>query len=774
MSKTLQIFIIFQLIFSFEVEEQLSITELQDEAELFIFNESYVDAISNYEKIYDIQSLIFGVNHKNLANTLITLGDLYYKVEDEINALRCFQESIAIIFYNENINKQSYITPLEYLFEIYLNNDQLEIASDISDKLSGLYNLDTLVYDNIKWANILSEKKYNYSSIANNENIDSTISYIDPITYLDSANFYINSERYQDAVEPLLSAFIEGYERITYINYEEFYKSFKPQQLNELSNYLQILKYSDSKDIQASTYLNLSLIELQLGNNNLSFTYINEYSKLMPDEIITYIILGNIFFNQTNYIDALLEYQKILWLYPNDIDALFRQAICMYQLEYFSDAKFNFEKILNLNEDNYQSIYYLALIQNKLGDSESAIKLFSRLLLYNSKDAEIYNYLGNLYFANDNLKQALYAFEESIKLDPYNSEIYYNLGMIYEKLLNPRNAIKNYKQAIQMDYNNTDLVYRLGMIFYKEGEYKKSIEYLRRYVASNYEDIEVLEILASILQSLDRFPEAIEIYKKLINYNDKNIRYFMDVAKLYWKLENFEKSKYYYQTVLESNNFNGEVFYFLGYIANKEEEYELAKNYLLSAYDCDFLSDDLFSQFALSLTNTKDYKLMIKLLNQGFLYNPNNLNIIFHLSNAYLETGNYDKAIELMEEYLIYNPNDLTALYRNGIAYFHKKDFNSAYKYLKRTKATDDFEIFYYLGASKYNSGEYRNAIPYFKKSLIINPNNKFAVYLLGQCYISLGDKKESKRQLRLLLNVDTSLFETLKLSFNTKFEANN
>jgi len=162
------------------------------------------------------------------------------------------------------------------------------------------------------------------------------------------------------------------------------------------------------------------------------------------------------------------------------------------------------------------------------------------------------------------------------------------------------------------------------------------------------------------------------------------------------------------------------------------------------------------------------------LLNQGLQYNPNNLNIIYYLSSAYIENGIYGKAIELMEEYLIYNPNDLTALYRIGIAHFYNKDFNSAYKYLKLTRTNDDFEIFYYLGASKYNNNEYRNAIPYFKKSLIINPNNKFAVYLLGQCYISLGDKKESKRQLRLLLNVDTSLFETLKLSFNTKFETNN
>ena len=82
MKKIIQLFILSSFIISFEVEEKLSIIELKDEAQLFILNQSYVDAISNYEKIYDIQSLIFGLEHKNLAETLTILGDLYYKIDD--------------------------------------------------------------------------------------------------------------------------------------------------------------------------------------------------------------------------------------------------------------------------------------------------------------------------------------------------------------------------------------------------------------------------------------------------------------------------------------------------------------------------------------------------------------------------------------------------------------------------------------------------------------------------------------------------------------------
>ena len=272
MIKIISLFILFSFCLSFEVEEQLSITELEEEAQLFILNKSYLDAISNYEKIYDIQSLIFGVNHKNVSNTLIVLGDLYYKSDDEINALRCFQESIRIIHYNYMLDNQSFITPLEYLFEIYLNNEQTNIAGEISNKLSALYSLDTLSYDMVVWSEILNNRIYTDNHDTLHAINDSSIVFINPQSYLDSAKMHINSNQYKESVDPLLGAFIEGYDIFTYNDYSNFFTSFNNNQLNELSDFLQILKYSDSQDIQATIYFYLAIISYQLGNNNLSFS----------------------------------------------------------------------------------------------------------------------------------------------------------------------------------------------------------------------------------------------------------------------------------------------------------------------------------------------------------------------------------------------------------------------------------------------------------------------------------------------------------------------
>ena len=162
---------------------------------------------------------------------------------------------------------------------------------------------------------------------------------------------------------------------------------------------------------------------------------------------------------------------------------------------------------------------------------------------------------------------------------------------------------------------------------------------------------------------------------------------------------------------------------------------------------------------------------MIFILNEGLNFNPNNQNIIYYLGLAYYKIGFYNKSIHFLKDYYLSNSSDLTAVYTMGMAYFYNQDYKNAFKYLSIANSNDDYEILYYLGACQYHLENYRKAIPFYKKSLIINPQNSYAIYLLGQTYIVLGNKKEAKRQLKLLTDLDTILFETLKLSFNTKFD---
>jgi len=769
--KKILLIIFLSLFFSFEVEEQLSITELKEEAKLFILNKSYLDAISNYEKIYDMQSLIFGPNHKNLSETLIILGDLYYKVNDELNTIRCFQESVHIMHYNSLVSDQLFITPFEYLYEIYLNNDQLDIAEHISNHLEYLYSLDTLSYQNTNWTNAL---KHDLSlPLINSGSLFQTdsVMLISPYDYIDSAKYYIQNERFKESTIFLSNAFIEGFDLFDYTFYNNLFSEFKNPELTQLGDFFQIDKYSDNQDIQASAYFYLALISFQLGNNNLSSSYINEFLRLMPDDLMGFIILANNYYSEALYIDALSEYQKILWVDPNNYLALVQQGLCFYHLGYYNQAKDNFNQVLFDNPQDYNSLYYSGLIDYKNQDFENCIKLFLELLQYDSKNYELYNYLGDAYYELHNLKLALSAYKKSVALNAYDPKIYYKIGIIYEELLNINEAINNYNQSINMDENDVDLLYRLANILYQDNQLKKSLEYFRRYIAYNPRDIQVIETLADILYQLNRLPEAIDNYKRLIDLNQHDFKYYNNIAKSYWELGDYYQAEQYYQIVLNYNEADeGEIFYYLGYIANQTKEHDLAINYLLDSRQCGYANINLYSQLSYAGIQTKNYAEIIPFLHEGLYYNPNDYNLLYDLGVSYYELGLYDESIKVLSQYFIKNSTDLTAAYLMGVSYSKIKKYKLAKYYLELIDDNSDDEILYYLGICNFKLQNYNKAIRLFKKSLIINPQNAYTVYTLGQCYIESDNKRDAKRQLKSLMNLNPELFELLKASFDSKF----
>jgi len=769
--KKIGLLILLSAYLSFEAEDKLSITELKEESKLLILNESYIDAIANYEKIYDIQSLIFGSYHKNLSETLIILGDLYYKVDDELNTLRCFQEAIHIMHYNSLMSNQLLITPFEYLYEIYTSNEQLNIAEHISNYLSYLYSLDTLAYSHTNWSESLNLQSHSIT-LADTLAIQSdSIFIMSPTDYIDSAKFYIQEDIFNQATLFLSEAFVEGYDIFDYYFYNDLFNALNDEELNQLKDALQTSKYSDNQDIQAAAYFYLSIISYQLGNNNLSISYIQEFLRMMPDDLIGFLILANSYYADQHYIDALSEYQKIIWAYPNHELALFQQGLCFYKLGYETQAQANFNKVLNLNSDHYNSKYYLALISYSNNNFQQAIPLFLDLLQYDSKNYELYNYLGMAYYELDNLKSSLSAYKQVIQLNPYDPETYYQMGIIYEKLLKPSEAIKNYNQAINMDNDKQDLVYRLGMLLYQEGQFKKSLEYLRRYITYNPKDIEVIKILADILYNLNRLPEAIDNYKRLIELGENQSHYYHNIAKAYWDLGDYNNAKYYYNIIVNTDDLNhGEIFYYLGFIANHEKDYTLAQDYFYYARECDYMHINLYYQLAHSLIQQNEYSHIVPILHEGLYYHPNDYDLLYNLAFSYYQLNLYSESLNIFRKYFIKNNTDLTAAYLMGVAYFKIQDYQSALYYLDLVNNSSDYEILYYIGSCHYELNNYSTSIRFFKKSLIINPQNQYTVYALGKAYIQSDNKRDAKRQLKNLMNLDNSLFELLKIAFNDKF----
>ena len=158
------------------------------------------------------------------------------------------------------------------------------------------------------------------------------------------------------------------------------------------------------------------------------------------------------------------------------------------------------------------------------------------------------------------------------------------------------------------------------------------------------------------------------------------------------------------------------------------------------------------------------------MLHEGLYFHPDNYDLIYNLAFSYFHIDLYEDSITLFKKYITRNNNDLTASYLLGVAYYKMKKYKSSLYYMELVNNNNDFEILYYLGSCNYELENYSKAIRAFKKSLIINPRNEFTIYALGQAYIESGNKRDANRQLKALMNLDSELFELLKISFEASF----
>ena len=86
----------------------------------------------------------------------------------------------------------------------------------------------------------------------------------------------------------------------------------------------------------------------------------------------------------------------------------------------------------------------------------------------------------------------------------------------------------------------------------------------------------------------------------------------------------------------------------------------------------------------------------------------------------------YSQARRYLEEALEVNPaGDWAYLYLGGVMLEADKDFNGAIEHFEKAIQMGPINEFArdYMGIALLNRGLYREAIPYFKKSLEINPN---------------------------------------------------
>ncbi|MDA3941042.1 MAG: tetratricopeptide repeat protein [Spirochaetia bacterium] len=405
-------------------------------------NENYKQALSYYEKalkfspddkllLYRRAVLLYKVGNSSIAVEELKKLDIEPDIDENMYLAYQFfntkKFNQALYYGNMALHSDNQSTELHLLLgEINRELNNLDIAENHYRKaikldrtrLEGRYGLSLLLWMKYDYEAMITElKKISVSDSTNtissyytslcmsklNYKTDITIPSIQkeirnnvPDCYLFTAlgEEYIKAQLNQLAEKWFLKAIsLNNNFKDAHMNLIDFYKSEEnnDQLLKAYKNYLNI-----AFDLDKS----LEYIQLLYKNKIFSDT-ISEINKVLPSMSTNTKLLrmlGNSYRFTKNWDNAILSYQHILVLFPE-------------------------------NETVLQSLIYCL---DHAGRKSSALELLDKAFEYlKSPSINLQLIRGVLYFKNKNYDDALKIFRKTLNKKPNDWRIYHNIGMIY-------------------------------------------------------------------------------------------------------------------------------------------------------------------------------------------------------------------------------------------------------------------------------------------------------------------------------------------------------
>ena len=136
------------------------------------------------------------------------------------------------------------------------------------------------------------------------------------------------------------------------------------------------------------------MMDYQNNRYDLATENFKIYSKQNPSDIRALQAIGNIYFQNEDWIDAIYYYFKILQIEENNLIAKLNISKSLIAIDEYKDAEDILKSIINIYPNNFEIYYNLGLCYFNLNEFEFATKKFSQAILLNTTNSEIYYYLA--------------------------------------------------------------------------------------------------------------------------------------------------------------------------------------------------------------------------------------------------------------------------------------------------------------------------------------------------------------------------------------------
>jgi protein O-GlcNAc transferase len=306
---------------------------------------------------------------------------------------------------------------------------------------------------------------------------------------------------------------------------------------------------------------NLAKVMIELGFQEKALIHYEKVVKLIPNDYEAWLSYGKCFFNQMMFIDSLKCFDKSIELKPDDADSYYSRGLVYSDLKLYKKAAENYEKAILIKPDFAEAYYNLGIVFTELQLYDQALINYEKAIDYKNNYAEAYNNRGFVLFITNHMFDALASYDKAIQYMPDYAEAHYNRGVVLQELQYYELALSSYDMAVNYRNNYAEAYNNRGFILKKLGHYdlalksyESAILYLPDYADAHYNR-------GLVLQKLRRFKEALSSYDKAIEYKGDFVEAFNNRGNVLKELELFDLALISYE---KANEINSEFEYLYG------------------------------------------------------------------------------------------------------------------------------------------------------------------------------------------------------------------
>ncbi len=274
----------------------------------------------------------------------------------------------------------------------------------------------------------------------------------------------------------------------------------------------------------ANAHYNLGFAYREEGNDKLAKQELALYDELLKqegeyieipekptsEEIEKYLTLGDNYFKEGKFDEAIAEYKKALEIKPRD-DILNKLGQVHQQKRLAGKSEeqpakidtFTSKKTLDEmpgleteQELSIEELYDRGISYYDKGMIDKAIEEFKEILEIDPGDVDTHYHLGNAYADKEMFDEAISIYKKAIEKNPEFIDAYLSLGMLYLDMDKVDEAISLCKQAISANPDDSFLCFHLGEAYVRNKQYEEAITAFNEAISLNPMDPETQYRLA--------------------------------------------------------------------------------------------------------------------------------------------------------------------------------------------------------------------------------------------------------------------------------------